>query len=391
MIISRRTSGGRGEYEISGEHDGRTPADIFNRAITLVIADGWMIRTETSLVLQGGKPRLRLDRPDLIQLHRQLAAAVMMPLPVRAQAAFGDGLPVLRKGAYAIESIPLRDVRLVGGNAVQLSVGEVLVDNSNHHEEPIHFRRRAQEVAAIWDGAPELPPELGELVNQHRALVQDGGPIPREAEGVVSRLQRLLSQNADDYGTGGSEDVVPDLLTILRWRPAPPSVRVEDVAPDQLDIRRRVKKQWQAWVTRRGPDSRRFKERVQAAYRSTCLFCGICLPRAETVVASPGVDSAHILPWADYDLDHVANGVCCCKLHHWAFDEGLLVLRWESERGQYVVEVPAEKVRLLRRRYPRFDVDELLRIAGPVPDSRLPARRQDRPNPECLARLYESE
>ena len=55
-------------------------------------------------------------------------------------------------------------------------------------------------------------------------------------------------------------------------------------------------------------------------------LCGLHLPRT-SVNASAGVDAAHILPWADYDLDHVCNGICLCKHHHWAFDEGLLVFR----------------------------------------------------------------
>ena len=38
------------------------------------------------------------------------------------------------------------------------------------------------------------------------------------------------------------------------------------------------------------------------------------------------MDAAHILPWAGYDLDVVSNGLCFCKHHHWAFDEGLILL-----------------------------------------------------------------
>lgn len=393
MRIARRPSGGRGEYEISGDFGDLTPRDLFNRAITLVLSDDWQIRTDTLLVHQGGKRRLRREHPDIVQLPRQLAAALMMPPPVRARAAFGDGLPVLREAAYAVESIPLANVQLVGGDAVRLSVEEILVENGDHHEEPVGFGQRVQDVKAIWEGVDQLPPELGELVAEHRELVEAGGPIPVQAEAVISELQRVVTENAEDYGTiirQGMEDVVPDLLRVLRWRPPQPTVSVEDVAPQELEIRKRVVKQWKRWANARGPESRRFKEQVRSAYRSTCIFCGLRLPKTP-FATSPGVDAAHILPWAEYDLDHVSNGVCCCKLHHWAFDEGLLVLRWDVGSGRYLVEVPAEVAQRLRAQHPEFDIDEFVRLAGPVPESRLPAQAQDRPNPECLDLLNESE
>jgi len=74
-----------------------------------------------------------------------------------------------------------------------------------------------------------------------------GGPIPHEVEPIISELQDVLTENAEDYGRiirQGSGDVVPDLLSLLRWQPPQPTVRVEEVAPSEPDIRKRVVKQW---------------------------------------------------------------------------------------------------------------------------------------------------
>src|SRR5690606_14250486 len=46
----------------------------------------------------------------------------------------------------------------------------------------------------------------------------------------------------------------------------------------------------------RGPEGEAFRRAVRAAYRDTCLFSGLHLPRTE-LTASAGVDAAHILPW----------------------------------------------------------------------------------------------
>ncbi len=97
------------------------------------------------------------------------------------------------------------------------------------------------------------------------------------------------------------------------------------------------------------------------------------------------MDAAHILPWADYDLDHVSNGLCLCRLHHWAFDEGLIVITCEENR--YAVEIPEEVQSGIREEVQLFSLDELLRHVGPIPEARLPRQRAHRPRPEFLEEL----
>jgi len=70
-----------------------------------------------------------------------------------------------------------------------------------------------------------------------------------------------------------------------------------------------------------------------------CLFSGQRLPRTESTTTA-GVDAAHILPWSRYDLDAIPNGVCLNKQCHWAFDEGLFRLTFDSSEGAYAVTIP---------------------------------------------------
>jgi len=59
-----------------------------------------------------------------------------------------------------------------------------------------------------------------------------------------------------------------------------------------------------------------FRDRVLAAYRATCAFCGVQLKL---------VDAAHIIPVAaDSSTDETRNGLALCVLHHRAYDQNLL-------------------------------------------------------------------
>ena len=52
----------------------------------------------------------------------------------------------------------------------------------------------------------------------------------------------------------------------------------------------------------RGASGTKFSADVRKAYNDTCLFTGMKLPKIPAT-ASSGVDAAHILPWAEYDLN----------------------------------------------------------------------------------------
>jgi hypothetical protein len=61
MRITKRSSGGRGEYEISENHLGVTPVHILDHQIILNLGDGLAIATGVRLLLRHGKRRLRIS------------------------------------------------------------------------------------------------------------------------------------------------------------------------------------------------------------------------------------------------------------------------------------------------------------------------------------------
>jgi HNH endonuclease len=383
MRISRRTSGGRGEYEISEQSpEGLAPTDLLQRRLSLDFGGGWRIDTGTTLTRQGGKRRLRLLDGTEIHLHLQVAAALLLPHPVRADEALGRGAPVAKTKQYAIEHIQLGRVRLAGATSAVLRVEELELRNRSYLAEELRFRERIRRLERVWEKADDFPEQVARLLHEHHALVTAGGPIPQAAERIVSDLQLVVSQTAPDFGIvyyDGSTDVLLPLLESLTAAPEPP-IAVETVDPDEVEIRRRTVKEWKRWANARGSASARFRQEVRAAYNSTCVVCGLHLPA--TRYNNPGVDAAHILPWAEYDLDQVSNGLCLCRHHHWAFDEGLIVIRFRG--GAYHVEIPDNVIAGLRAEAGRFSFDELQRFAGQIPDDRLPRRRDQRPHPQFL-------
>jgi putative restriction endonuclease len=391
MRISRRTSGGRGEYEISeSAPNGLTPNELLPRKIVLEMSDTWQFDAGVHLSSQGSKRRLRRNAGTEIHLHRQVAAALMMPHPVRADNALGRGMPILQANRYAIEHLELASAELVGANAVRLRIHEIILLNLSHHAEQLHFADRLAQLDRVWQNRAELPEHLADLINQHRALTHSGQPIPEQAERVVEQRQRTVTENAADLGIlyrSEGQDALPDLLSSLSEPPPAPPIAVADVDPDETEIKRRTVKEWKRWAASRGAASARFRQAVRQAWNSTCAVCGLHLP-STAHNTSAGVDAAHILPWADYELDHVCNGICLCKHHHWAFDEGLILIR--AENGVYSIEVPADMAQSILAEKPDFGLASLSDFAGQIPEARLPRRRQDRPKPRYLELLRES-
>jgi hypothetical protein len=76
--------------------------------------------------------------------------------------------------------------------------------------------------------------------------------------------------------------------------------------------------------------------------------------------------------------------VCLCKLHHWAFDEGLIEISFNGRH--YVVRIPHEPEDDMLDK-PEFSIDFLRSVAGTLLDSRLPQDTAMWPSPELLERL----
>ena len=123
-------------------------------------------------------------------------------------------------------------------------------------------------------------------------------------------------------------------------------------------------------LTRLGLHQPVFRARVLRAYERACAIC-----RLKHVDL---LDAAHILSDAEGGQPVVSNGLSLCKIHHAAYDRGIL-----GVRSDYVVQV-------------RPDV--LLEVDGPmlkhgiqaVHDARLvlPAKLAERPDRDLLAQRY---
>ena len=390
MRISRRSSGGRGEYEISESAHGVTPTDLLNRRLILDFGGGIVVDTNSALRHQGGKFRVRLLATTGMHPHRQAAAALMMPQTIREDKHWGRGAPVMRTGQYSLDHIQIERANVTAA-AARLEVGDLVLRNRSYDAKELTLATRLAQVRALWVDADKFPDNVKTLIERHEALVTSGGAIPSEAERIIATLQEIVTQAREEFGIeyrSQAEDVVPHLLESLKWAEAPPQKPqpVDDVPPEEVDIRRRTIKDWKRWASYRGAKSAKFRQKVRKAYNSTCLVCGLHLPPTP-LNSVAGVDAAHILPWADYDLDEISNGVCLCKHHHWAFDEGLILITHDGQ--QYHVEVPEDIVTEIQQHSAAFSINELLSHAGQIPDNRLPTNTADRPRPRFLRMFAE--
>ncbi|MEW6126193.1 MAG: HNH endonuclease [Acidobacteriota bacterium] len=66
-----------------------------------------------------------------------------------------------------------------------------------------------------------------------------------------------------------------------------------------------------------------FRSVIMKLYDYTCAAC--CL-RIITLNGTSAVDAAHIIPFSESHDDGIGNGLALCKLHHWAFDIGIIAL-----------------------------------------------------------------
>lgn len=144
-----------------------------------------------------------------------------------------------------------------------------------------------------------------------------------------------------------------------------------DLAVDVVDEARRA---YTTRMARQRLHQAAFRHRVIQAYRTHCAVCS--LRHAELL------DAAHILPDGHPLGEPITpNGLALCKLHHSAFDAGIIGIR-----PDLVVEVRRDVLDevdgpMLRHGLQGFEGGRLLV---------LPTRRVDRPNPEFLAERYET-
>lgn len=388
MRITFQPSGGRGEYEISDyAPNGLKPSDLKGLFIRLLLGE-IELHTQVQLTKDQGKYRLRvIPKGSYPQVQIQVANALMLPHPARQENLMGSGELVLQNGSYIIKNILFGEVTYHDGN--DFFTAELLTldcKNQTVEDEQIAVIKRMADIEMIWQQQRNFPTNIADILNQHETYVRAGKAIPRGTSRLIEDLQKQM----ESYSIGleipytGTTDIVPALLTALNEVVEEIPLSLDQIEPEQVTLRQRERVKWQIWARRRGAASIRFSKEVRAAYYSRCVMCGGCFPTT-ALNGKPGVDAAHILPWADYDLDEVYNGISLCKLHHWAFDEGILLIMFRE--GKYFVELSKGATLLLSEPY--FSIDILCQVVGEIPRDRLPTQLSDWPKPSLLDRRNE--
>ena len=221
MRITKRSSGGRGEYEISETFERMTPRDLFDRVLVLDLGEGLQIPTGVLLLDRNGKRRLRIDPASgaEIHLHRQLAAALLMPYPARGETAWGSGEPVMESDRYGIGNIELSHVEL--GERTAILVPQQLETANTDQHGTVSCTDRLQQVRLLWSRRDSLPSAISALLAQHEQEATRQMPLGPRAEAIVADLQRAAAAHARTLGLSAREtaDAVPFLVSLLQ--PAP--------------------------------------------------------------------------------------------------------------------------------------------------------------------------
>ena len=413
MRIEWRRSGssgagvtGRGEYELAGRTsvpDSKPAIQLNGEALKLELATLGQYDTKLKVDTLHGKPRLRRTA-DVHQIQRQIASALLLPIPRRDANKLVDGTPVVLEGWYIIKSISLFGAVSSGG-AIDARVKSIAV-TSGTKVRHLSVSARAQQVRQIWASKGRFSAIVRDLLACHEyTLKTSGNTIVPEVEDVQKDLMRVLEsenmiqlvQRVDMAGgrNEGLPDPVPAMLRIANKSPASKparSVVLSRTTPQKvkaleaIGTPRQRRERTRTLRAQRGAGAASFRSAVMEAYGSSCMFCGLELPSVPNRKIGAGCEAAHILPYSEFDNDEVPNGLCLCKIHHWAFDNFLLTiktkeLKWGFRRYRVALSSSAQHLPYSSRHY-------LKRVVGDIRRNRLPEDRSIWPSPEYLDLLY---
>lgn len=375
----QRGIAGRGEYELSGESNGHDVASLNGCGFILETPFG---QKETDLILsnQGGKRRLRLTTGNGIQIARQAAAILLLPEVTRTESATSNALPIVLTKRYLLDlRVELTSVN--SGMAIVRPTEAVARSGTNDEKLTVHIptAERFRTIERVLSQREELPDSVGKALGVIADLLGQR-TIGLPLEKAIKGLQEALEDVSPEYLPGS--DPIPYLASLLGFGEAP-DVPIPPEMP-RGDNEIRLKSEFIYRLRRaRGRSADTFRKKVQRAYDYRCLFCGLRAP-APRRGATPGVDAAHILPWGEYDLDVVQNGMILCKQHHWAFDNHLLIFGFQKNR--YHVDLLLDGTEGYVE--DAQTVEELSRVCGQIPLEHLPTKMTDRPDPVFIERLY---
>jgi putative restriction endonuclease len=379
MRIALRTSGGRGEYELAGRQGQIGVEDLLGRDLLFELTPEITIDGHSAARRVQGKPRIRLDDPrEYYHAYTFLAGSLLMPQPKRALKETTRDPDFVRRGQYAVTGIDI-DVASIGPAAVDLRPTTLWISNAAGLSRSVVVAQRMALVQTLWDKARMSSTPIAAYVRNHETAVVSGNhqQIKETAEALCQELQNdgdVLDELTAQLGLEGAETGVSSATSAVS------EVGLDDEI-DPKDAARRAIAQWRKSVVR-SAEGKAFAQKVRIAYGNRCAFSGDVLPKLPHT-ASAGVDGAHILPWARYELNTVKNGLCLNKLCHWAFDAG--VLRLDFSAGDYIVSVPD------RVRDEGVPVGMTLgyfeNLQGVISADRLPENPADHPAPAYLKQL----
>lgn len=383
MRIALRTSGGRGEYEVAGSHEAIRVHDVFDREIVLELLPGFRFQTNNFVRHTQGKPRIRLLDPHSdYHIYLILAAILLLPKPKREIGATPGGKLQIYKDNFSVMSIPF-DVVELSNTEIAVSPTQMVLSNSTFDSVRLDVIERLRIVMACWDAASKQSSALASVVVQHRNAFNS-----HDVKAVIGTAEsiRLANIEPDDPLRRITKDLNLPNLDELMWLGVHATETEEAMAlgEENLDelkeaARNRIKV-WQQ-VALRGAAGAKFSTEVRQAYNHTCLFTGMRLPKTPAT-GSSGVDAAHILPWAEYNLNAVSNGLCLSKLCHWAFDAGILQLSYDVPTSRYGLALSAAA--LAAESAGLLNLNGLKDIQGIVSSSLLPKDSSSWPNPSFL-------
>lgn len=381
--IGFRTSGGRGEYEVVGSHSGYTAASLEGWSFYMRWPDGSV--RDTGLWLDpgdSGKPRLRSLLTPQIQIGRIISSMLLLPAPKRDLKATPSGWPVMVENKYSVTQVGFGPDSEFTGVTDRVTFVPSWVEVANKSEtEAIGVTARWERIHAVYDRLGDLSQRLQSGVASHRDYLASGQTVDGSLTPIVKNICKDLVISTDStYPLGADPLPFLELLTGIEapdeGEPALPPPN--ELSEDEPEINVRAAHQYRL-AKIRGASGRKFSEQVRAAYNDTCAFCGATFGGIEGVRS--GIDAAHILAWSKHDLDVVSNGIALCKLHHWAFDAGIMLVRNEGDDYRTRFTTLAD----------RLDPASLQRVGAEgerIPEEWLPADPAQRPSENYLTILY---
>lgn len=379
MRIALRPSGGRGEYELAGGQGEVSVDDLLEKDLVFELTPEISIDGHSSAQRVQGKPRIRLDSEKYSHAYSVLAGVLLLPKPRRELRLTSDGPDFLFDGGYSITDIDI-DVANIQDRFAGLRPTRLWLGSNVDLARSVDFTSRLAQVQALWDTARDQESKPALLVREHEQAVIDGDH--RGIQKAAAALRKELETTRDLIGKLGAElGLETQEATITTATASVPSDTAKDDV-DPADAARRTVARWRKAVVR-SAKGRAFSRKVRQIYSYRCAVSGELFPKLPHT-ASAGVDGAHILPWARYELNSPRNGICLNKLCHWAFDAGIIRIDGDSQ-GRYFVSVPD---RIRAEGLPmEMSLDYFDAIEGEIPRERLPADEAEWPSPLYLDRL----